>query len=353
MNAIATPPSTPATLPAINRATLPIDATRQTLRELGDTVRAVRSQLSPRIIGLTDEITLVLAATFIGGHISLEGRPGTGKTMLARGVAECLGLDFKRIQFTPDLVPSDITGSNVLDRQTGQFAFRAGPIFASIVLADEINRSGPKTQSALLEAMAERQVSYDGQTYKLPSPHLVIATQNPMESQGTYPLPDAQLDRFLIKLKFRSPNMEEMKQILQVKGSENGAIAPLFTPDEARRKILEYRALIRQVEVSPERYDDMVQLLAALSPESTERTKFREVEKYVESGPSPRGAEALQALARTYAALDGRMLVQREDIIAAAIPTLAHRIALKPTAVGTESSAEGIIKAVMTHLFRS
>lgn len=336
------------------KADLAHSDSRELVQQFGETFKHVLENLRPRIIGLQKEIQLILAATFVGGHVSLEGKPGMGKTMLARGIAESLGLDFKRIQFTPDLVPSDITGSNVLDQKAGTFDFRKGPVFANIVLADEINRSGPKTQSALLEAMAEGQISYDGVTHPLPKPLLVIATQNPMESHGTYPLPDAQLDRFFVKIKFTTPSMQETKRIMQIDSASQSPIPALFSsPEEAKRSIAKFRDLINSVAISDQVYDDMVQLLAALNPESTERKKMEIVDKTVDSGPSPRGAAALQALSRVYALLDGRHFVQREDVIAAALPTLAHRLILKPTAVAPGSSPEAIINEVVKALFEN
>ena len=300
---------------------------------------SIEAELSRLIVGNEDLIRYTLAAIFAGGHVLLEGAPGLGKTLLVKSIAETLGLSFNRIQFTSDLMPSDITGTQVLtEDESGRrrFEFKSGPIFANIVLADEVNRAGPKTQSALLEAMEEKQVSILGETHILPKPFFVLATQNPIELEGTYPLPEAQLDRFLFKLIVSPPSPTNLKEILsRTTGSHTHQIAPIFNPEETARRILSMRKLVRIVEVPPQLEDVLVGVVFALTPGHVSCSNL--VSEYVRFGPGPRGAQAVLLAAKVFALLDGRLNLSYEDIKRAVVPALRHRIILN-----YQAEAEGI-----------
>jgi MoxR-like ATPase len=275
-----------------------------------DALATFRAQVERRVLGKGDVVELALVCVLAGGHLLLEDVPGVGKTTLGLALARALGGRFRRVQFTSDLLPSDILGATVLDPRTGGFAFRPGPIFANVVLADEINRTTPRTQSALLEAMNERQVSVDGETLPLPDPFLVIATQNPHEYQGTWPLPDSQLDRFLVRTSMGYPAREAERSILrgEARGAEDdAAIAP-----EALAALRDEVAAVR---VHPEIEDYVLDLVAATRSSTA-----------LARGVSIRGAEALLRAARALARLRGRPYVVPEDIRALVIPVLAHRV---------------------------
>ncbi len=273
----------------------------------------VRENIARVIVGKDDVVELMLVALFCQGHVLLEDVPGIGKTTLAKALAASLGCSFRRIQFTPDLLPSDITGVSVYNQDTHQFEFRPGPVFGQILLADEINRAGPRTQSALLEAMQERQVTADGTTYALEQPFLVLATQNPIELEGTFPLPEAQLDRFLLRLAIGYPNPAEERQILQRfrESDPLGDLAPVLPSDE----VLALGRLCRQVYVHPVIEGYLVDLVNATrtSPD-------------LALGISPRGTLALYQTSQALAALRGRHYVIPDDAQALAQPVLAHRL---------------------------
>jgi MoxR-like ATPase len=274
-------------------------------------------------------------ALFAGGHVLLEGVPGLGKTMLVRTLAASVNLTFSRIQFTPDLMPADVVGTNIIteDEQGRKtFQFRRGPVFANIVLADEVNRATPKTQSAMLEAMQEQHVTVGGQSHVLPQPFLVLATQNPLEMEGTYPLPEAQLDRFLFKLKVRYPSAEELHTILDRTTSAETPRVEKVLGDSA--ELLSLRDLIRQVPIAREVQDFAVRLVMATHPDQP--GALPTVKKYVRYGSSPRGAQALTLAAKIYAVLDGRYHVAKADISKAAAAALRHRVILN-----FEGEAEG------------
>jgi MoxR-like ATPase len=296
--------------------------------------KRIESEVQKKIVGQAEIIQGVLIALFAGGHVLLEGVPGLGKTMLVRTLAEATGLHFSRIQFTPDLMPSDIVGTNLIsgtDRRT--FEFQPGPVFANLVLADEINRATPKTQSALLEAMQEHHVTVGGTQHTLIEPFLVLATQNPLEMEGTYPLPEAQLDRFLFKLKVLFPSSAELHTILE--RTTAGPEEPLkrIFPDTS--EILKWRGFVRQVPIAREVQDRAVQIVMATHPDNPAVTA--KAKRFVRYGASPRGAQSLILAGKIYALLDGRFHVAKSDIERAALPALRHRVILN-----FEGEAEGI-----------
>jgi MoxR-like ATPase len=286
--------------------------------DVGRLAEAVLDSVGTVLVGKRDSLELVLAGILAGGHVLLEDLPGLGKTLTARSFAQALGLDFRRLQFTPDLLPADVTGSFLYDQRKGDFAFRAGPVFTNMLLADEINRTPPKTQAALLEAMQEKQVSVEGVTYRLDPPFHVLATANPIEYEGTYPLPEAQLDRFLLRVSFGYPTAEEEWDVLRRRMSrrqEETFLQPVVdaTTLQAMQAALELVA----VEDSIGRY--IVSLAAATREHPS-----------VLVGSSPRGSLALLLLARARAVMTGRDFVVPEDVKDVAVPALAHRITLRP-----------------------
>ena len=274
---------------------------------------ALKRELAKVIVGQEDVIAQTLIAVFSRGHALLVGVPGLAKTLLIRTLSEVLDLGFRRIQFTPDLLPSDITGINYYDQKTTDFIFRRGPIFANIVIADEINRTTPRTQSALLEAMEERQVSIDGVTYKLDEPFFVAATENPIESQGTFPLPEAQVDRFLMKLSLGYPSPDAEKAILtgHIIDSPLSGLLPVCT----RADIIAAQNEVRRIHVSERIAEYIVRIIHATR--DSDRVRL---------GVSPRGTLALLHAAQAYAAVEGREYVLPDDVKAVAVPVLAHRI---------------------------
>ena len=282
------------------------------------TGQSVIHEVERAFIGKRDLLETIMTSVLAGGHILLEDYPGLGKTLLARSFATVLGLDFKRIQFTPDLLPGDITGGYILDRTKNQFQRRQGPFFENIILADEINRASPKTQWALLEAMQEGQVTLDGEPMPLPEPFLVMATQNPIEYEGTFPLPEAQLDRFMLKLTVGYPNVAEEKEILQRRRTRRQDDVELNVISSAE-KLLELRAAIESVHVDPDLEDYIARLVHATR-----------IDRRVAVGASPRASLAFLKMARAHAALSGREYVLPDDIKHFAVPILSHRIILTP-----------------------
>ncbi|MGI0130237.1 MAG: AAA family ATPase [Thermoplasmata archaeon] len=279
---------------------------------------AIRASVSTAVVGRTEALDVILTGLTADGHLLIEDLPGLGKTLMAKSFAAALGLEFQRIQFTADLLPHDITGSDMLDAQQGGFVFRRGPIFANVLLADEINRAPPKVQSSLLEAMQEYQVTSERSTYPLPRPFLVLATENPLELEGTYPLPEAQVDRFLLRLKVGYPTPEEERAILarrRARKEENVVVAPAAT-------LAQFRELQRAVEE--------VELEASVAGYIVDLVRATRVDNRAEVGASPRGSLALQKLTRARALLDGRDFVLPDDVKSLAIPALAHRILVKP-----------------------
>jgi MoxR-like ATPase len=298
---------------------------------------ALRREIHKVIVGHHDVVEGVLVCLFTGGHALLEGVPGLGKTLLVRTLAEAMQLEFSRIQFTPDLMPADIIGTNIImeDQATGrrEFRFERGPLFAQIVLADEINRATPKTQSALLEAMQERQITVARQRYPLKPPFFVMATQNPIEQEGTYPLPEAQLDRFFFKLIVQYSGRSELNEILN---RTTTARTPTVQPVMSGEEILASQQLVRNVALAPHVQDYAIRLTMATHPGG--EFAVESVNKYVRWGSSPRGAQAIVLAAKVYALMDGRYNVSFDDARKAATPALRHRMLLN-----FEGEAEGIV----------
>jgi MoxR-like ATPase len=286
--------------------------------EVGRLAGAVLDSVGSVVVGKRDSLELVLAGILAGGHVLLEDLPGLGKTLTARCFAQSLGLDFRRLQFTPDLLPADVTGSFLYDQRKGDFAFRAGPVFTNMLLADEINRTPPKTQAALLEAMQEKQVSVEGVTYRLDPPFHVLATANPIEYEGTYPLPEAQLDRFMLRVSFGYPNQDEEWEVLRRRMSRRQEEAQL-TPVVDARRLMAMQAALEQVAVE----DSIGRYIVSLASATRDHAS-------VLVGSSPRGSLALLLLARARAVMAGRDYVVPEDVKDVAVPALAHRITLRP-----------------------
>jgi MoxR-like ATPase len=288
------------------------------VQEVAARSQRVLNEVERAVIGKREALELVLLGFLANGHVLIEDFPGLAKTLTARSFAQVLDLEFARIQFTPDLMPSDVTGSSVFNQRTGDFEFRAGPIFTNLLLGDEINRAPPKTQAALLEAMQERQVTVEGTTNKLAEPFLVIATQNPIEYEGTYPLPEAQLDRFLLRVRFGYPSREDEWALLE-RRLARGEDEVLLERVIDRAGILELQHAIEQVHVSEAVGTYLVDIVAAT------RASQR-----IQVGASPRGTLALLKLSRCKAALEGRDFVTPDDVKAIAAPALAHRLMLRP-----------------------
>jgi MoxR-like ATPase len=302
------------------------DEVRQQLDQFRADFEALRREIRKVIVGHDEIVDGTLTALIAGGHVLLEGVPGLGKTLLVRTLADALHLKFQRIQYTPDLMPADLIGTNVvLESPEGgrRFEFQPGPVFSNLVLADEINRATPKTQSALLEAMQERSVTVAGKTHTLTRPFFVMATQNPLEMEGTYPLPEAQLDRFFFKLLVTFPTAEEMETILdRTTESDDPHAEPVF--DGTR--IVELSKMARQIPIAGELRRYAIALVLGTHPESEHATDL--TRRYVRYGSSPRGAQAIILAAKIRAILDHRYHVAREDIRAAARPALRHRLIL-------------------------
>jgi len=294
------------------------------------------TRISSVLLGQEEVALSALAALLSGGHILIEGVPGLGKTLLVRVLSKVLGCEFRRIQFTPDLMPSDVTGGNVWNAQRGSFDFHPGPVFAELLLADEINRAPAKTQSALLEAMQERSVTIDGTSRPLPKPFLVLATQNPIESQGTYPLPEAQLDRFLLKVNVSYPTLEVEKALLAAcaGGFDSERLAVEAVIDRAT--LLEMQAVPETVEVSPAIIDYIARIVAATRSHRS-----------IEVGASPRASIGLFRVARASAAADGRTFVVPDDVKGFARAVLRHRIVLHPDSGIEGLTADDVIASIL------
>jgi MoxR-like ATPase len=306
--------------------------------ETSELCKQVVAEVEKAVVGKHDLLETIMAAILAGGHVLLEDYPGLGKTLIAKSFASVLGLDFKRIQFTPDLLPGDITGGYIYNRTNGTFELRRGAIFTNLLLADEINRASPKTQSALLEAMQEGQVTLEGESMQLPDPFLVLATQNPIEYEGTFPLPEAQLDRFMLKVTVGYPNREEEKEILRRRHErrvEEVVLKKVTIPGQ----ILDMRKAVESVHME----EDLEGYIAAIVHETRN-------DRHVAVGASPRGSLAFLKMSRAYAALQGRDYVLPDDIKHFAVPVLSHRLILQPEYWLTRQVSDRLIGDIISRV---
>lgn len=312
-----------------------------TVKTLAD---RLQQQVGQVIVGKDHEIQLLLTALFASGHVLMEDVPGTGKTMLAKTLAAAMSCHFQRIQFTPDLLPSDLTGIHFFNQKESEFTFRAGPLFANIVLADEINRATPRTQSSLLECMEEQQISVDGETMKLDNPFMVIATQNPVDNQGTFPLPEAQMDRFMLKMSMGYPSAEEGIEILRRTSLTSQASKETTTDSNSssvfeqvtREQIIEARQLCQAVTI----HEDLLGYIVRLAEATREHEE-------IALGASPRATQALLRAAQAYAAIQGRDYVLPDDIQTMASPVLAHRLVFKNRHHNDKHKAHLLIQSIL------
>jgi len=306
------------------------------ISETSQVCQSVITEVEKAIVGKKKVLEIIMASVLAGGHVLLEDYPGLGKTLIAKSFATVLGLDFKRLQFTPDLLPGDITGGYVYNRAENRFDLRKGPIFANIILADEINRASPKTQSALLEAMQEGQVTLEGETLRLPDPFLVMATQNPIEYEGTFPLPEAQLDRFMLKLMVGYPELAEEAEILHRRHKRKVEEVSLKTVTNAN-EIIEMRKVVETIHVD----EDLETYIATIIQETRH-------DRHVAVGSSPRGSLAFLKLARAHAALEGRDYILPDDIKRFSVPVLSHRLILQPEYWLTRQIADRVITDIFS-----
>ncbi|MBP7370572.1 MAG: MoxR family ATPase [Arenimonas sp.] len=313
-----------------------------TLSQLGQ----LRNAIAQAIVGQEQVIEQLLIGLLAGGHCLLEGVPGLGKTLLVRSLGEALHLDFRRIQFTPDLMPSDILGTEILEEDHGtgkrHFKFQKGPVFTNLLLADELNRTPPKTQAALLEAMQEHTVSYAGVTHALPDPFFVLATQNPLEQAGTYPLPEAQLDRFLLHIRVDYPNEEEERAILQQTTGVKAAQVPRVMQGDSIKAL---QKLVREVHVSDDVLRWINQLVRASRPQ--EKTS-KNIQQWVKWGAGPRAGQALVLASKARALIHGRFAVTRDDVHALAAPVMRHRLLLTFIAEAEQKSADDVVAELLS-----
>ncbi len=329
----------------MNLATLTAADEQQIVSHLQESRERIDSELSKTIVGQKEVVNQLLISLLAGGHCLITGAPGLAKTLLVRSVAQIFHLKFQRIQFTPDLMPSDITGTEILEQDADgrrSMQFVHGPIFANVILADEINRTPPKTQAALLEAMQEHQVTVAGKQYRLEEPFFVLATQNPIEMEGTYPLPEAQLDRFMFNVLIDYlPHADELAVVMQTTSQRSAAIEQLFTGED----VLRFQEVVRRVPIAPETADFAVRLVAATRPGRAEATKF--VNDWVSWGAGLRAAQTLVLGAKARALLAGRGLATTEDIRALAAPALRHRVLLNYKAEAEGVSVEDCIRSLL------
>ena len=309
------------------------------IAELGEHARALRTQVAHAFIGQTEVFGQVLLALLAAGHVLIEGVPGLGKTLLVRALAASVGCSFGRVQFTPDLMPADVTGHAIYDPKTERFQIRRGPVFANLLLADEINRAPAKTQAALLESMQEGQVTIEGRRFALPAPFMVVATQNPIEQEGTYPLPEAQLDRFLIKVTIGYPTLEDERRM--VASVVNGKVAADLDVAQVKPVLEQAELVALQQGVAAIRMDTAVTDYAVRIVRTTREWPG------VIGGAGPRGGLALARLARAQAAIDGRDFVTPDDVRAVALPALRHRLLLAPEALLERQRPDDVLKALL------
>ncbi|MEF3303321.1 AAA family ATPase [Paenibacillus sp. GYB003] len=321
-----------------------IESKEQLDRQLAE-VAAIREQIGRVIVGQKEIVEQLLWCLFAGGHALLEGIPGLGKTMLVRTIADTVDLSFSRIQFTPDLMPADITGTNIIQfgaQGETTYRFQKGPLFGHLVLADEINRATPKTQSALLEAMQEKTVTVGSETHALPKPFFVLATQNPLENEGTYPLPEAQLDRFLVKIVVSYPTKEELKEIVLRTTSASSVQAEKAADGES---ILRIQETAKQILVADDVLDYAVRLLMSTHPAEADAPES--VKRYVQFGSGPRGIQSIVSLAKVRAFCAGRLNVSYHDVEQVAIPALRHRIFLNFEGQALGMSTDAVLRDVL------
>ncbi len=307
---------------------------KENISKIIDNMNACEQEIAKAIIGQEEVVHEIMLAILADGNVLLEGVPGLGKTQLVKTISKVLDLSFSRIQFTPDLMPADVTGTNLIIKENGNnvFRFEQGPVFANIVLADEINRATPKTQAAMLEAMQEKTVTVGKNTYPLPSPYMVLATQNPIENEGTYPLPEAQLDRFIFKINMEFPTLDELKKIMDITVTNT---KPVLNPVLNGSDIIEMRELIRDIPVAVAVQEYALKIVLGTHPELADSPAG--VKKYLDAGASPRAAQAIFLTAKARALLDGRYNVSFDDVDAVALPALRHRVM-----AGFEAVSEGI-----------
>jgi MoxR-like ATPase len=327
-------------------ATAPTSSDIEQLARLADAVGQLRTQVARRIVGQQEVVEGILTAILGGGHALLIGVPGLAKTLMVSTVSEALHFSFNRIQFTPDLMPSDITGTEIIeeDLSSGKRAFRfvPGPIFANVVLADEINRTPPKTQAALLQAMQEHQVTVGGQTYPLPEPFFVLATQNPIEQEGTYPLPEAQLDRFMLELRVGYPTKSEEESIVeQTTGARAGRLEPVLDAETVRA----LQALVRRIPVSKQLVRASVTLARMTRPADPEAPAF--IREYVEWGAGPRASQYLVLGAKARAALAGRPMADLDDVKSVALSVLRHRVVTNFAAEAANRTNDDLVRELL------
>jgi MoxR-like ATPase len=320
---------------------------REAVERFLSTFHRIQSEIGKFIVGQHDIVEHVLVAVISGGHVLLEGVPGLGKTALVNTLAKSLHLKFQRIQFTPDLLPADVVGTQVFAERDGrrQLVFQPGPVFCNVLLADEINRATPKTQSALLETMQEKSVTVAGQTHLLDMPFFCLATQNPIEQEGTFPLPEAQLDRFFFKLFVKVPNHGEFSEILNRTG---GAILPEIAAVATGEDVLDMGRTLREVPIDGDVQDYLIRIVLATHPTSEQAPDA--VRKYVRHGASPRGAQAILSASRGRALLQGRYHVSRDDVANVALPALRHRIILNFEGEAEGMRTDDVIAKVIKHL---
>ena len=324
-----------------------MEINEQSIIEVSKKIKRCEEEISKGIIGQKDTIRNVLIAIFAEGNVLLEGMPGMGKTQLVKTIGKVLDLNFSRIQFTPDLMPADVVGTNIVVKENDNtvFKFEKGPVFTNLLLADEINRATPKTQSALLEAMGEKTVTVGKTTYQMPKPFMVLATQNPIEQEGTYPLPEAQLDRFLFKLNVEFPTLDELKEIMDLTLTNKSLE---LTNVLEGNEIVELRNIIKEIKIAEPVKEYALKLILATHPELESGADI--AKKYVEAGAGPRAAQGIIAGAKVRAVMEGRLNVSFEDIKELAYPVLRHRIILNFDAITEGLNEEAIISKILEDL---
>lgn len=327
-----------------------MDINEKQIRDIIDSIKNVEAEIGKAIIGQKDIVRQVLISVLAGGNVLLEGVPGLGKTQLVKTLARVMDMSFSRIQFTPDLMPADVMGTNIIVKDesgNSRFEFQKGPVFANLVLADEINRATPKTQSALLEAMQEQTVTVGKTTYSLPQPFMVLATQNPIEMEGTYPLPEAQMDRFIFKLSVQFPTFDELRDIIDIT-TTNKVVELQKIIDGAA--ILDMRKVIREVPIAKPVQEYALRVVLGTHPENADSPESSK--RYIRFGASPRAAQAIIAASRARALMEGRYNVSFEDVKYVAYPALRHRFFLNFDAVADGVTTDGLISELLESVMK-